>query len=152
MRSLSLCRKVILPHSYVKISSPNSTRQVWSNILINCSVTASRSTTLNIQSRSMATTDLGPNGSLQGLTLVDEDASLKFPGCYPETNPIDVYRAHIASKLSEVTGVDTSIIYPSVQWTQTLDKGDLTIAIPALRVKGQNPTHLAEKWAKEVRL
>ena len=98
----------------------------------------------------MAATDPAPVGSLQDLTLGDGDASLKFPGCYPESNPVDIYRAHLATKLSEITEVDPSIIYPNIQWTQTLDKGDLTLAVASLRIKGANPTQLAEKWAKEV--
>jgi hypothetical protein len=72
-----------------------------------------------------------------------------LPNCYPEYNPIDTYRAHICSQLAHVTGVDEQIIYPAIQWTQTLDKGDLTLAVPALRVKGK-PADLATEWAEKV--
>lgn len=73
-----------------------------------------------------------------------------YPNCYPEVNPFDVYRAHLTEILSEVTGVDAAIVYPSLQWTQTLEKGDLVLPIPALRVKGKKPDELAKEWAEKV--
>ena len=83
------------------------------------------------------------------MALKDEPS--RFPNCYPQYNPIDAYREHITTTFSKLTGVDEQIIYPVVQWTQTLDKGDLVIPVPALKVKGAKPQDLAEKWAKEVR-
>lgn len=74
----------------------------------------------------------------------------KYPNCYPEVNPVDIYRAHITSILKDVTGVDASIIYPALQWTQTLDKGDLVLPVPALRVKGKKPAELAAEWVEKV--
>lgn len=76
----------------------------------------------------------------------------KFPNCYPETNPIDVYRLHITDVLEKITGVDPKIIYNAVQWTASLDKGDAMVAVPALRVKGKKPDELAKEWAEKVRL
>lgn len=73
-----------------------------------------------------------------------------YPNCYPEYNPTDVYRAHITEILAEVTGVDPAIVYPALQWTQTLEKGDLVLPVPALRVKGKKPNELAEEWAAKV--
>ncbi|PFH61430.1 hypothetical protein XA68_17416 [Ophiocordyceps unilateralis] len=72
----------------------------------------------------------------------------RYPGCFPDRNPVDIYRAHITSILHGITGVDPSIIYPAVQWTATLDKGDLTLATPALRVKGK-PDELAKQWLEK---
>lgn len=74
----------------------------------------------------------------------------KYPNCYPEINPVDVYRAHLTEILTEVTGVDAAIIYPSLQWTQTLEKGDLVLPVPALRVKGKKPPELAAEWVEKV--
>jgi arginyl-tRNA synthetase len=74
----------------------------------------------------------------------------KYPNCYPEVNPVDIYRAHLTSILTEVTGVDAAIIYPALQWTQTLEKGDLVLPIPALRVKGKKPAELAAEWVAKV--
>ena len=74
----------------------------------------------------------------------------KYPNCYPEINPVDVYRAHLTEILTEVTGVDAAIIYPALQWTQTLEKGDLVLPVPALRVKGKKPPELAAEWVEKV--
>lgn len=76
----------------------------------------------------------------------------KFPNCYPETNPIDVYRLHLTQVLEKITGVDPKIIYPAVSWTTSLDKGDVMVAVPALRIKGKKPDELAKEWAEKVRL
>lgn len=73
-----------------------------------------------------------------------------YPNAHPETNPVDIYRSHITTLLHGVTGIDTSIIYPAVQWTQSLDKGDAILAVPALRVKGKKPAELAEEWVSKV--
>jgi arginyl-tRNA synthetase len=78
------------------------------------------------------------------LPLVD-----KMPNCYPDINPVDIYRAHITSIMHDITGVDKSIIYPALQWTATVDKGDLMLAIPALRVKGK-PDDLGKQWLDKV--
>ncbi|KAI0405430.1 arginyl-tRNA synthetase [Xylaria palmicola] len=72
----------------------------------------------------------------------------KYPNCYPDVNPQDIYRAHIASILHDITGVDNTIVYNALQWTQSLDKGDLVLAIPALRVKGK-PDELGRKWLEQ---
>jgi arginyl-tRNA synthetase len=74
----------------------------------------------------------------------------QFPACYPQFNPIDVYRVHLATALSNVTGIEAATIYPALQRTQTQDKGDLVLATPALRVEREKPADLAVKWAKEV--
>ena len=66
-----------------------------------------------------------------------------------DINPVDIYRAHITSIMHDITGVDKSIIYPALQWTATLDKGDLMLAIPALRVKGK-PDDLGKQWLDKV--
>jgi arginyl-tRNA synthetase len=97
------------------------------------------------------TTDLSPNFLEEKLKSLDLSEPLPtYPGCYPDCNPTDVYRAHLTSILADVTGVDSAIIYPSLQWTNTLDKGDLVLPIPALRVKGKKPNELAEEWAAKV--
>jgi len=80
-----------------------------------------------------------------------KEATEQYPNCYPESNPLDVYRAHLAQVLGEVTGVDTKIIYPALQWTTSLDKGDINMAVPALRVKGKKPDELAKEWVEKVR-
>ncbi|KAH8198146.1 hypothetical protein TruAng_007679 [Truncatella angustata] len=68
-----------------------------------------------------------------------------FPNCYPDINSTDIYRSHLTQKLSGITGVDEKVIYSALQWTNSLDKGDLVLAIPALRVKGK-PEELGKQW------
>jgi len=74
----------------------------------------------------------------------------KYPNCHPELNPFDFYRAHLSNVLADITGVDPKIIYPALSWTSSLDKGDLIMAAPALRVKGQKPDELAKQWGEKV--
>lgn len=93
-----------------------------------------------------------PNESIKSLDS-HSNASLMtspFPACHPKFNPVDIYRVHLANTLAAVTGVGAQIIYPALARTQTQDKGDLALAVPALRVKGEKPADLAVKWAKEV--
>ncbi|GAO14739.1 hypothetical protein UVI_02028490 [Ustilaginoidea virens] len=82
---------------------------------------------------------------VDGLTL--QSLAQKYPTASFESNPLDLYRAHLSNVLSEISGVDTSIIYPVVMLTQSLDKGDFVVAVPALRIKGSKPDVLAQEWA-----
>ncbi|KAH7326735.1 arginyl-tRNA synthetase [Stachybotrys elegans] len=82
---------------------------------------------------------------VDGLTLAS--ISEKYPNAHPEINPLDLYRAHISDIISELSGVDRAIVWPAVQWTQALDKGDFVLAVPALRLKGTKPDVLAAEWA-----
>ncbi|ORY59182.1 arginyl-tRNA synthetase [Pseudomassariella vexata] len=72
----------------------------------------------------------------------------RYPNCFPDINPVDIYRSHITSILQGITGVDPKIVYSSIQWTQNSDKGDLVLAIPALRVKGK-PEELGKQWLEQ---
>lgn len=70
-------------------------------------------------------------------------------GTYPALNPVDIYRSHIAEKLASIAKVDLAIAYNTIQWTQSLDKGDLVCAVPALRVKGKKPLELAAEIVEQ---
>lgn len=85
---------------------------------------------------------------VEGLTL--ESISEKYPNAHPEINPYDLYRAHLADILASISGVDRAIVWPAIQWTQGLDKGDFVLAVPALRIKGTKPDVLASEWAAKV--
>ena len=74
---------------------------------------------------------------------VDAHANLKA------SNPIDVYRSHIAELLAPITGKPASEIYARLSWTQTLEKGDLALAVPSLRVQGKKPGDLAQEWSQK---
>lgn len=66
-------------------------------------------------------------------------------GLYPESNPVDIYRVHIISKIQQITDAEPAIINAALQWTQTLDNGDLMLPVPALRLKGKKPDELARE-------
>lgn len=72
------------------------------------------------------------------------------PTCFPRQTLFDAYRIHIANALSEVTAVQPHIIYPLLLRTSTLEKGDLLLPVPALRIKGERPDVLATRWAEQV--
>ena len=74
----------------------------------------------------------------------------KEPNTYPEINPVDIYRSHITELLAPIAGVDKKIVYQALQWTNSLDKGDLVLAVPALRLKGKKPDEVAADIASKV--
>ncbi|KAK4060662.1 hypothetical protein Trihar35433_10070 [Trichoderma harzianum] len=84
---------------------------------------------------------------VNGLTL--DSVTEKYPQAHPEINPLDLYRAHLSNVLAGISGVDAQIVYPAINWTTGLDKGDFVLAVPALRIKGEKPDALATKWAGE---
>lgn len=60
-------------------------------------------------------------------------------------NPLALYRKHISELLSPITGVPAKDIEQRLQRTSTIEQGDLTLPVPALRVKG-NPKEQAIDW------
>ena len=89
--------------------------------------------------------------SVNSLTNLGLDASVRsFPDCFPQYNPVDIYKSFIASKLSAIADVDATLIYDSLQWTASLDHGDLNLPVPRLRIKGAPPAQLATQWAEHV--
>lgn len=67
--------------------------------------------------------------SVESLSLQSTTQKSPFPGCFPSLNPVDVYREHIATELSKATDIDAEKIYSRLAWTNTLDKGDLTLPV-----------------------
>jgi arginyl-tRNA synthetase len=86
------------------------------------------------------------HAQLQALNINDEVPV--FPDSNPTSNPVDIFRCVIAHQLAPITGVDIKLVYPALEWTQTLDKGDLILAVPRLRVKG-NPAELGKQWIEK---
>ncbi|KAI1758628.1 arginyl-tRNA synthetase [Hypoxylon sp. FL1150] len=82
---------------------------------------------------------------LDNLTL--DSISDKYPTTHPEVNPYDLYRIHIGEVLAPIIGVAPEKIQPLIQWTNTIDKGDFVLPIPALRIKGAKPDALGAEWA-----
>ncbi|KAJ6261364.1 cytoplasmic arginine--tRNA ligase [Drechslerella dactyloides] len=71
-----------------------------------------------------------------------------FEAASVTTNPIDIFRSYVAEEMAKITGVNRDIVYPALEWTQNMEKGDLIMAVPRLRVKG-DPKVLANEWAKQ---
>lgn len=71
-------------------------------------------------------------------------------GCsYPQYNVIDVLRNYIADELNKITQVDKEVIFQSLDSPNTLDKGDLIIPLPRLKLKGINPKDKAQEWSQQ---
>lgn len=67
---------------------------------------------------------------------------------YPEHNTLDLLKNYITDELHKLSAVDKAIIFESLDVPSTLDKGDLLIPIPRLRLKGINPKDKATEWSK----
>lgn len=78
------------------------------------------------------------------------DTIPSIEGSAPETNPMDVFKNLIASQLNQISGVDAKLIYESLDLPRSLEHGDLAVAVPRLRVKG-NPAQFAQQWAAAFR-
>ncbi|OKL62986.1 Arginine--tRNA ligase, cytoplasmic [Talaromyces atroroseus] len=88
--------------------------------------------------------------SIEGLTIHSTNEKSKFPGCYPSLNPVDIYREHIAEAVGKAAGIDPQLVYSKIAWTNSLDKGDLTLPVPALQIKGKKPNDLCAELAEKI--
>lgn len=70
--------------------------------------------------------------SVQGLSIHSTDEKSKFPNCYPALNPFDVYRSHLADSIGAVLGIDPVSVFSKLQWTNSLEKGDLVLPVSLL--------------------
>ena len=86
---------------------------------------------------------------LESLGLESNHGIEIFPGSNPVQNPLDLFRSYITTELSKISGVSKDLIFPALEWTATADRGDLSIPIPRLRIKGKNPNDLASEWAEK---
>jgi arginyl-tRNA synthetase len=98
----------------------------------------------------MPSPTLASEGLTEKLKAMSVSSLQEYPNCFPDVNPVDVYRAHLTSILTGITGVDAKIVYPALQWTQTLEKGDMVLPIPALRIKGKKTDELGTEWIQKV--
>ncbi|EAZ63345.1 arginyl-tRNA synthetase [Scheffersomyces stipitis CBS 6054] len=67
----------------------------------------------------------------------------------PDYNIIDVFRNYITNELHRVSDVDQEIIFSALDSPNTLDKGDLIVPVPRLRLKGVNPKDKAVEWSEK---
>lgn len=91
--------------------------------------------------------------STKNITAQLQKLSIAAPtvleGSFPDVNVVDLMRNYISEELSKISGVYTSLIFPALEWTNTLERGDLLIPVPRLRIKGANPKDLASEWAEK---
>ncbi|KAI7898579.1 uncharacterized protein BX663DRAFT_524661 [Cokeromyces recurvatus] len=83
--------------------------------------------------------------------LAKTTPSVEIPhieGSDPSTNPMDTFRNLIAVQIAAFANLDPSFVYSSIDLPRSLENGDLAIAVPRLRVKG-NPAAFAAQWAKD---
>lgn len=89
--------------------------------------------------------------SIQQLTLLVKKLGFDEPEIYkasfPEYNPLDIIRNYITDELHKITDISKDIIFPSLDQPNVMEKGDLIIPVPRLRVKGAKPDVLAKEWA-----
>lgn len=74
----------------------------------------------------------------------------RVPESHPDVNVVDLMRNYITQELAKISDVAPEQIYPALEWTNTLERGDLLIPVPRLvRKKGSNPKEIAEEWASK---
>lgn len=73
-----------------------------------------------------------------------------YPGANPLVNPIDIYRSYLTEILVHLTEADANRIYPALQRPKTVDKGDLVLAVPQLRIQNAKPADLATSLVEKV--
>lgn len=69
--------------------------------------------------------------SLASLGLKNEAS---IDASYPDYNVVDVMRNYITNELNSITGISKDIIFPALDSPSTLDKGDLLVPLPRLRL------------------
>lgn len=91
--------------------------------------------------------------SVTSLTKYLKDMSIQQParieGSFPDVNVVDLFRNYISQELSKIADIKPELIYEALEWTNTLERGDLLIPVPRLRIKGANPKDLATEWAEK---
>ncbi|KKK13606.1 arginyl-tRNA synthetase [Aspergillus ochraceoroseus] len=122
---------------------PPSSRAFGTGTLVQAPVANNK----NVASSAMASI-AGLPAAVEGLSLHSSTETSKFANCYPSLNPVDIYREHIAEKLGAAAGIEPEKIYTRLQWTNSLDKGDLVLPVPSLQIK-KNPQELCKELAEK---
>ncbi|KAI1736000.1 arginyl-tRNA synthetase [Xylaria scruposa] len=71
------------------------------------------------------------------------------PSIPPCLNPLDRFREAISDQVARILGTDAKLVFDGLDRPLTLDKGDLVLAIPRLRLKGVSHAELAAKVVAE---
>ncbi|KAG7662404.1 SYR1 [[Candida] subhashii] len=107
---------------------------------------SSATTTTLRRTFAMSTSVKAITEGLQHMGL-QQPQSIVEGSSFPDYNIIDVARNYISKELSRISEVDSKIIFEALDTPSTLEKGDLIIPVPRLRLKGINPKEKAEQWA-----
>lgn len=67
-------------------------------------------------------------------------------GSDPVSNPIDAFKNFITVQIAAIGNIDPVVVYNALDNPRSVENGDLAIALPRLRVKG-NPAAIAKEWA-----
>ncbi|KAF7554505.1 hypothetical protein G7Z17_g2867 [Cylindrodendrum hubeiense] len=70
-----------------------------------------------------------------------------LPAVHALSRPTDIYRAYVVDILTKATACEASLVYDSVQSSNTLPHGDLLLPVPRLRIKGKKPAELGAELA-----
>ena len=81
--------------------------------------------------------------------MAGQHISAHDDSAFSRSNPVDIYRQHISDKLASITGKSPSEIRERLAWTQTFEKGDLALPVPALRIQGKKPGEQAIEFAEQ---
>ena len=81
--------------------------------------------------------------------MATESSTLNFAPPLNQKNPVNFYRAAISKELAPIAGKSESEVLDKLAYTQTLDKGDLSLAVPALRIQGKRPAEQAAEIAEK---
>lgn len=76
----------------------------------------------------------------------DEIPDVPGTGSDPSVNPIDAFKNVITVQIASIGNIDPVLVYQALDNPRALENGDLAIALPRLRVKG-NPAAIAKEWA-----
>jgi len=66
------------------------------------------------------------------------------------TKPGDIYRSYLADTLSDIVDCDAETIYDAIGSNNDPSQGDLTVAVPRLRLKDVDNKELAFTVVKHV--
>jgi hypothetical protein len=73
----------------------------------------------------------------------------KVKGADLDNNKLDIFRSFAASIIAQFSGKSADDILGLLEAPKIPEHGDIAIAIPRLRIKG-NPIEIAKEWAEKV--
>ena len=66
-----------------------------------------------------------------------------------ENNKLDIFRNFVSQTVSQFSGKPAEEVYPLLEAPKNSEHGDIAVAVPRLRVKG-DPAQYAQDWANQV--